>query len=96
MSQRFSLYELLTVDENIRFYGGLYGLSGDRLEQEAPVCPRDGRARRQGSGNWQGALAGGWRPAAALGCALLHEPPIVFLDEPTAVSIRCRAGHSGG
>jgi ABC-2 type transport system ATP-binding protein len=82
MSQRFSLYELLTVDQNIRFYGGLYGLDRDRLErrrafaiQIAGLAGREKQLARD--------LAGGWRQRLALGCALLHEPPIIFLDEPT-------------
>jgi ABC-2 type transport system ATP-binding protein len=82
MSQRFSLYELLTVDQNIRFYAGLYGLSSDRLESRrrfalemAGLAGREKELARN--------LSGGWRQRLALGCALLHEPPIVFLDEPT-------------
>src|SRR5262249_11731036 len=82
MSQRFSLYESLTVDQNIRFFGGIYGLDGERLEPRRRLAiemagiagRRNGRTR---------ALAGGWRQRLALGCAILHEPPIVFLDEPT-------------
>ncbi len=82
MSQRFSLYELLTVDQNIRFYGGLYGLRGRRLDARrrfaleiAGLTGREGELARN--------LSGGWRQRLALGCALLHEPAIVFLDEPT-------------
>jgi ABC-2 type transport system ATP-binding protein len=82
MSQRFSLYELLTVDQNIRFYAGLYGLDGDRLERRRAFALDLG-----GLNGREGALArdlsGGWRQRLALGCALLHEPAIVFLDEPT-------------
>ena len=82
MSQRFSLYELLTVDQNIRFYAGLYGLSGERLERRRKfaldIGGLAGRERELARN-----LAGGWRQRLALGCALLHEPPILFLDEPT-------------
>ena len=84
MSQRFSLYNDLTVEENLRFLGGAYGLFGGR----------DGRARASGRIATAGLeerrhtlvreLPGGFRQRLALVAALLHEPPIVFLDEPTA------------
>jgi ABC-2 type transport system ATP-binding protein len=82
MSQRFSLYESLTVDQNIRFFAGIYGLAGDRLEARRrfalEMAGLEGREHTRTS-----ELAGGWRQRLALGCAILHEPPIVFLDEPT-------------
>ncbi|MGE3959051.1 MAG: ATP-binding cassette domain-containing protein [Vicinamibacterales bacterium] len=82
MSQRFSLYEQLTVDQNIRFFGGIYGLAGARFEQRRAfvmeMAGLHGREHTKASD-----LAGGWRQRLALGCAILHEPPIVFLDEPT-------------
>jgi ABC-2 type transport system ATP-binding protein len=82
MSQRFSLYEALTVDQNIRFYGGIYGLEGAALEaRRAFVIEMAGLRGREGTMTRD--LAGGWRQRLALGCAILHEPPIVFLDEPT-------------
>ena len=82
MSQRFSLYERLTVDQNIRFFGGIYGLDGARFEgRRRFVLEMAGLGSRE---NTHAAdLAGGWRQRLALGCAILHEPPIVFLDEPT-------------
>ena len=82
MSQRFSLYESLTVDQNIRFFGGIYGLDGERLETRRRFAiEMAGLAGREHTRT--GDLAGGWRQRLALGCAILHEPPIVFLDEPT-------------
>jgi len=82
MSQRFSLYEQLTVDQNIRFFGGIYGLSGAALEKRRAfvmdMAGLHGREQTKASD-----LAGGWRQRLALGCAILHQPPIVFLDEPT-------------
>src|SRR3954447_26789002 len=82
MSQRFSLYELLTVDQNIRFFGGVYGLGAEQLERRrAFVIEMAGLRGREHS--LARDLAGGWRQRLALGCAILHEPAILFLDEPT-------------
>src|SRR5256885_2400740 len=82
MSQRFSLYESLTVDQNIRFFGGIYGLDRARFEARRrfvlDMAGLKGREHTRAAD-----LAGGWRQRLALGCAILHEPPIVFLDEPT-------------
>jgi drug efflux transport system ATP-binding protein len=82
MSQRFSLYELLTVDQNIQFFGGIYGLTADRLAARRrfvlEMAGLHGRERTLARD-----LAGGWRQRLALGCAILHEPTILFLDEPT-------------
>lgn len=82
MSQRFSLYETLTVDQNILFYAGLYGLRGARLDERRKfVLEMAGLVGREKQPTKD--LAGGWRQRLALGCALLHEPPLLFLDEPT-------------
>jgi ABC-2 type transport system ATP-binding protein len=82
MSQRFSLYELLTVDQNIRFWGGIYGLTGNRIESRREfVIEMAGLKGRETT--LARDLSGGWRQRLALGCAILHEPPILFLDEPT-------------
>jgi ABC-2 type transport system ATP-binding protein len=82
MSQRFSLYDDLTVEQNIRFYGGVYGLRNSRLEERMQWVLR--MADLKGRENsLTKTLSGGWKQRLALGCAILHEPRIVFLDEPT-------------
>jgi ABC-2 type transport system ATP-binding protein len=82
MSQRFSLYEMLTVEQNIRFFAGLYGLANARFaERRRFVLEMAGLQGREGT--LARDLSGGWRQRLALGCAILHEPPILFLDEPT-------------
>jgi drug efflux transport system ATP-binding protein len=82
MSQRFSLYELLTVDQNIRFFGGIYGLDEQRLARRRDfVVEMAGLKGRETT--LARDLSGGWRQRLALGCAILHEPTILFLDEPT-------------
>src|SRR5215203_5549090 len=82
MSQRFSLYELLTVDQNIAFFGGIYGLDTAALAARRRfVIEMAGLAGREQT--LARDLAGGWRQRLALGCAILHEPAILFLDEPT-------------
>ena len=82
MSQRFSLYDDLTVEQNIRFYGGIYGLRGSRLEarKDWVLKMADLKGREE---SLTRTLSGGWKQRLALGCAILHEPRIVFLDEPT-------------
>ncbi|MGH9658092.1 MAG: ATP-binding cassette domain-containing protein [Bryobacteraceae bacterium] len=83
MSQKFSLYDDLTVEENVRFFGGVYGVEGARLESRiAYVLAMAGLGERRGT--MTRLLAGGWKQRLALGCAIVHEPPILFLDEPTS------------
>ena len=82
MSQKFSLYEKLTVDQNIAFFGGIYGLSGDRFAARRHFV-LDMAGLRGRERTLTGELSAGWRQRLALGCAILHEPSIVFLDEPT-------------
>lgn len=83
MSQKFSLYEELTVEENIDFYSGIYRLPPEKKEKRKEwVIEMAGLAEQRKTR--AAALSGGWKQRLALGCAVLHEPPIVFLDEPTS------------
>jgi len=82
MSQRFSLYDDLSVEQNIRFFGGVYGLSSTRLRDRMHwVLGMAGLRGREAT--LTRTLPGGIKQRLALGCAILHQPPIVFLDEPT-------------
>ncbi len=83
MSQKFSLYDDLTVDENINFFSGIYRVpKSQRQSRKAYVLQMAGLENRRDSMTRN--LAGGWKQRLALGCAILHEPPILFLDEPTS------------
>jgi ABC-2 type transport system ATP-binding protein len=83
MTQRFSLYEDLTVEENLRFYAGVYGLSRkERSRRVSEELERSGLAGRRKQ--LSGTLSGGWKQRLALVCATIHRPPLLFLDEPTA------------
>lgn len=83
MSQKFSLYNDLTVVENLRFFGGIYRVPkaalADRIRVAVGMAGLEGRENSLVS-----TLAGGWKQRLALGCAILHQPPILFLDEPTS------------
>ena len=82
MSQRFSLYEDLTVTQNLRFFGGVYGLRGPALgERVRDSIAMAGLAGREGL--LTGSLPGGWKQRLALACAVMHRPRVLFLDEPT-------------
>jgi len=83
MSQKFSLYRDLTVDENLRFFGGIYSVPRAELARRIRFAVgMAGLAGREDA--LVGTLAGGWQQRLALGCAVLHRPPILFLDEPTS------------
>jgi len=83
MSQKFSLYDDLTVAENLHFFGGIYGLSGSfQRKRESEVLEMIGL--RDSQGQITRTLPVGWKQRLALGCAILHEPSILFLDEPTS------------
>ncbi|MGD8190243.1 ABC transporter ATP-binding protein [Brevibacillus ginsengisoli] len=83
MSQKFSLYEDLTVNENLEFYAGIYGITGQTLRQRKheliEMAGLTGREKQLA-----GSLSGGWKQRLALSCALLHQPELLILDEPTA------------
>src|SRR6202167_3524442 len=83
MSQKFSLYADLTVLENLRFYAGMYGVPSAQLRGRIDWA-LDMAGLRGRESSLTGTLAGGWKQRLALGCAVLHRPPILFLDEPTS------------
>ena len=83
MTQRFSLYEDLSVRENLTFYAGIYGVPRrERKKRVSAALEHTGLADR--SGQLAGTLSGGWKQRLALACSTIHEPPLLFLDEPTA------------
>jgi ABC-2 type transport system ATP-binding protein len=83
MSQKFSLYEDLTVIENLHFFGGIYGLSGS-LQKEREEQALEMAELKELRDRMTRTLAVGWKQRLALGCAILHQPSILFLDEPTS------------
>jgi ABC-2 type transport system ATP-binding protein len=83
MSQKFSLYDDLTVEENIEFFGGIYGVTPEKFPARRDyVLKMAGLEEKRSS--MTSLLSGGWKQRLALGCAILHEPAILFLDEPTS------------
>ncbi len=83
MSQKFSLYDDLTVEENIHFYGGIYGLKGAAVKKRKAWAMEMSGLMGHGKSMTR-ILSTGWKQRLALACAILHEPPIIFLDEPTS------------
>lgn len=82
MSQKFSLYEDLTVKENMQFYGGIYGRSNKFIKEKTAYILHELRMEKEG-GKKVGSLPLGWKQKLAFSVAIFHEPAIVFLDEPT-------------
>lgn len=83
MSQKFSLYNDLTVVENLRFFAGLYGVKGERLKERIAWALRMASLEGRESSK-TATLPSGWKQRLALGCAVMHQPSVVFLDEPTS------------
>jgi ABC-2 type transport system ATP-binding protein len=83
MSQKFSLYDDLTVEQNIDFFAGLYGVPRARRNERKDYVLEMARLAERRSA-LTGSLSGGWKQRLALGCAILHDPPVLFLDEPTS------------
>jgi ABC-2 type transport system ATP-binding protein len=83
MSQKFSLYPDLSAEQNMDFFAGIYGVPGkEREKRKEELCELVGLSKRRS--DITALLTGGWRQRLALACALLHNPPIIFLDEPTS------------
>lgn len=83
MSQKFSLYDDLTVEQNIDFFSGMYGVPRERCRERKEFVLEMAQLRERRNA-LTATLSGGWKQRLALGCAILHDPPVLFLDEPTS------------
>jgi len=83
MSQKFSLYDDLTVEQNIDFFTGMYGVPRERRQARKDYVLEMANLKERRDAI-AATLSGGWKQRLALGCAILHDPPVVFLDEPTS------------
>ena len=83
MSQKFSLYDDLTVEENLAFFAGVYGVAAEKRASRMQYALEMAELSEERT-RLTRLLAGGWKQRLALGCAILHEPPVIFLDEPTS------------
>jgi ABC-2 type transport system ATP-binding protein len=83
MSQKFSLYDDLTVEQNINFFAGMYGVPRERRQERKQYVLEMANLTERRSA-LTSTLSGGWKQRLALGCAILHDPPVLFLDEPTS------------
>ena len=83
MSQKFSLYDDLTVDQNIDFFTGMYGVPRERRQERKDYVLEMANLKERRDAMTR-TLSGGWKQRLALGCAILHDPPVLFLDEPTS------------
>ena len=95
MSQKFSLYDDLTIDENLDFFAGVYGVPEDSAPRRIAWVLGFRGPRRARSTSSSGSLPGGWKQRVAFGAAIMHEPSVLFLENRPRASIRLPAVRSG-